>query len=166
MRGMAAVSMAREADDSGVLLAWTVHPARRRPRAALWASLYLLVVAGALQLGFRSPALTALGALLLLAACGDFWLPSHYRLTPDAALRERWLGRRSLAWAAVRAAAAGDEGVLLSEVAERGLARAFRSLWLPAAPEQGVTVAELVRWVDKMATSRVRPSQEESDEPR
>ena len=140
-------------------LTWRHHPAHHRPRQRLLALIYLVAATAALQVGFRTPWLTLLGAVALLAASAEFLLASSYTLNAAGVEQQGPLGRRQMAWPAVRRALVVDQGpaqgVLLSPVAEAGLAQRWRSLWLPATAE--VPLARLVAWVEQHATERQRP---------
>ncbi|MBI5831410.1 MAG: hypothetical protein HZB16_03760 [Armatimonadetes bacterium] len=142
-------------------MSWQDHPARRRPRAVVFAVLYVAAASLALHLGFRTPWLTLLGRLGLVAAAADFWFPTAYALDANGASVRSLLGARQLAWSAVRCAARveqqGQCGVMLSPVGEPGLAQRMRSLWLPVAVEGEPSLDTLVGWVERHALARRVP---------
>ncbi len=129
---------------------------------ALAVGVFLLVAIAALQLGLRTPLLTILGALLLAAACAEFWLPVTFELDAEGASRVTPLGCRRVAWAEVRAARQFDvgprPGVLLSTVpGDNGIAAAWRAVFLPVGREGAPSLDELVAQVAARATARQRP---------
>lgn len=129
---------------------------------ALAAAVFCLLALAALHLGLRTPFLTLLGAVLLAAACAEFWLPVTFELDDRGASRATPLGRRQVAWAEVRAARQFDAGprpgVLLSTVpGANGIAAAWRAVFLPVGREGAPSLDELVAQVAARATARHRP---------
>jgi len=120
---------------------------------------YIALATLALNAGFRTPWLTVLGGVAMLAAVAEFLFPTTYRLDAAGASVRGPLGLRRLSWPAVRSAHQVDRealsGVIISPVVEPGLARRMRSLWLPAAASGEPTLDTLMAWVGRLATERV-----------
>ena len=74
-------------------LAWTAHPARRRPRELALVAAVLFLTTGAVLVSFESLFMTALAAVIGLLSIASFLFPTHYRLTDDG-IEERRFGMR------------------------------------------------------------------------
>ncbi|MBK9033201.1 MAG: hypothetical protein IPL61_18340 [Myxococcales bacterium] len=104
------------------MLAWTAHPARRRPDHVALLAAVVLLSAWAVLVTLEAPWLAALAAALLVIAVAPFWLPTTYRLD-DAGIEERrWPRRRYRTWAELRRLDVGARALLLSPFA--------RATWL------------------------------------
>jgi hypothetical protein len=68
---------------AGVLLSWTAHPARTRPRDVALLVAVTATTAGCVLYSLESLFLCALAVVVLLVAVAPFWLPTHYSLTDD-----------------------------------------------------------------------------------
>jgi len=85
-----------------VTLAWTAHPARRRPRDLALVAAVLFLTAGAVLVAFESLFMTGLAVVILLLSITSFLFPTHYRLSEEG-VEERRLGvRRARRWADLR----------------------------------------------------------------
>lgn len=131
---------------SSVTLAWTAHPARRRPRDLALVAAVLFLTAGAVLLSFGSLFMTGLAAVIVVLSIGSFLFPTHYRLT-DEGVEERRLGmRRARRWAELRRLEIGPGAALVSPFAKKSWldrTRGFQLLF-DGADRQAV-VAELRR---------------------
>lgn len=87
-----------QADDR---LAWTAHPARERPVAAIAAggAVVGLILLSGLMLG---PIGGAAAAAVLLAALHRFFLPSRFSIDAGGITARTRFSRRRLAWAEIR----------------------------------------------------------------
>ncbi|MBA3820048.1 MAG: hypothetical protein H0X17_14230, partial [Deltaproteobacteria bacterium] len=65
------------------MLAWTAHPAKRRPQDLMLAACVIFVTAYAVLVSLQSALLAGLAVVLLVAAIAPFLLPTHYRLDDE-----------------------------------------------------------------------------------
>jgi hypothetical protein len=135
-----------------VTLAWTAHPARRRPRDLALVAAVLFLTAGAVLLSFESLFMTGLAAVIVLLSIASFLFPTHYRLS-DEGIEERRLGmRRARRWADLRRLEIGPGAALVSPFAKKSwLDRSRGFLLLFDGADRQAVVAELRR---RMAEGR------------
>lgn len=93
---------------------WVCHPARRRPRAALILTLFLLLLLTGIYASFIDVYLTGLAALILLGSLAPFYFPTSYRMTEDGISIRTVTGSREKQWDLYRRFEADRYGVLLS----------------------------------------------------
>jgi len=104
---------------SSVTLAWTAHPARRRPRDLALVAAVLFLTSGAVLLSFESLFMTGLAAVILVVSVGSFLFPTHYRLSEEG-IEERRLGvKRARRWAELRRLEIGPGAALVSPFAKK-----------------------------------------------
>jgi hypothetical protein len=144
-----------------VTLAWTAHPARRRPRDLALVAAVLFLTAGAVLVAFESLFMTGLAVVILLLSITSFLFPTHYRLSEEG-VEERRLGvRRARRWADLRRVEIGPGAALVSPFASKNLldrTRGFTLLFDGA--DRPAVVAELRRRME-----RPRPVGEEVGKP-
>ena len=129
-------------------IAWTAHPARRRPHHVALVVAVVLLTAGAVLFSFESLFMTALAVVIVLVSVSSFLLPTHYRLT-DEGLEERRLGvRRERRWQDLRRLEVGPEAALVSPFARPSRLDRYRGfvVLLDGADREAV-IAELRRRV-------------------
>ena len=127
-------------------LAWTAHPARRRPRDLALVAAVLLLTTGAVLVSFESLFMTALAAVIVVLSIGSFLFPTHYRLSEEG-IEERRLGmRRARRWADLRRLEIGRGAALVSPFARKSwLDRSRGFLLLFDGADRQAVVAELER---------------------
>ena len=116
-----------------VALAWTAHPARRRPRDLALVAAALFLTSGAVLVSFES----------------SFLFPTHYRLS-DEGVEERRLGmRRARRWGELRRLEIGPGAALVSPFARKSwLDRTRGFLLLFDGADRQVVVDELRRRIE------------------
>lgn len=129
-----------------VTLAWTAHPARRRPRDLALVAAVLFLTTGAVLVSFESLFMTGLAAVILIVSIASFLFPTHYRLS-DEGVEERRLGmRRARRWADLRRLEIGPGAALVSPFARKSwLDRTRGFLLLFDGADRQAVVAELRR---------------------
>jgi hypothetical protein len=129
-----------------VTLAWTSHPARRRPRELALVAAVLFLTTGAVLFSFESLFMTGLAVAIVLLSIGSFLFPTHYRLT-DVGIEERRFGmRRARRWADLRRLEIGPGAALVSPFAKKSwLDRSRGFLLLFDGADRQAVVAELRR---------------------
>jgi hypothetical protein len=129
-----------------VTLAWTAHPARRRPRDLALVAAVLFLTTGAVLVSFESLFMTALAACIVILSVASFLFPTHYRLT-DEGIEERRLGmRRARRWGDLRRLEVGPGAALVSPFARRSwLDKSRGFLLLFDGADRSAVVAELRR---------------------
>ena len=129
-----------------VTLAWTAHPARRRPRDLALVAAALFLTTGAVLVSFESLFMTGLAAVIVVLSITSFLFPTHYRLT-DEGVEERRLGvRRARRWAELRRLEIGPGAALVSPFPQKSwLDRSRGFLLLFDGADRQAVVAELRR---------------------
>ena len=127
-------------------LAWTAHPARRRPRDLALVAAALFLTTGAVLVSFESLFMTGLAAVIVVLSIGSFLFPTHYRLSEEG-IEERRLGmRRARRWADLRRLEIGRGAALVSPFARKSwLDRSRGFLLLFDGADRQAVVAELKR---------------------
>lgn len=126
------------------LWTWRVHPAAKRPRAAL--------LAGAVILGFSLVAAWTFGhfgwgvlsAAVLFASLNQFFLPSTFAIDESGVSANFPFGSRRMEWKHVRRVESGAYGVALSMSLRRTWLNARRELRLPLGDDRERTL-KLIR---------------------
>jgi len=137
--------------ESGDVLEWTVHLARRRPRQAAAVVVVILAASLVAGLGFRSALFGALAAVLLVASVSDYLLPVHYRLDGAGARAAGVIHRRRMGWEQVRRAARDSLGVKLSPLGHPSRLEAYRGIYLWFAGNESEVMAAVARHVGRGA---------------
>ena len=125
-------------DEPAATLAWTSHPAKRRPQDVALAACVILGTAYAVLVSLRSPLLAGLSIVLLVVAILPFLVPTHYRVDAEHLEERRLFVRRSRAWAALRRLEIGPAAALVSPYREPRWLDRYRGLviYLPAGDRQ------------------------------
>jgi hypothetical protein len=95
-------------------LAWTVHPARQSPAAALLSAGVILALAAAAGALMGSVQWGVLSLVLLVLPLHRFFLPNRFVLDGAGATAGTLLRRRHIRWGDVRRFDLGTAGALLS----------------------------------------------------
>lgn len=131
-------------------LAWTAHPARRRPRDLALVAAVLFLTTGAVLVSFESLFMTALAAVIVVLSIASFLFPTHYRLSEEG-IEERRLGmRRARRWVDLRRLEIGRGAALVSPFARKSwLDRSRGFLLLFDGADRQAVVAELERRIGR-----------------
>jgi hypothetical protein len=100
-----------------VTIAWTAHPARRRPDQLALIVAVVLLSAWAVLVTLESPWLALLAAVFLVAATASFLFPTHYQLDERGVEQRRIFGRRFRPWDELRRVQVGPAAALVSPFA-------------------------------------------------
>jgi len=132
-----------------VALAWTAHPARRRPRDLALVAAALFLTSGAVLVSFESLFMTGLAVVIVILSITSFLFPTHYRLS-DEGVEERRLGmRRARRWGELRRLEIGPGAALVSPFARKSwLDRTRGFLLLFDGADRQVVVDELRRRIE------------------
>ncbi len=131
-----------ERHEPPVELVWSVHPFRRERAKGLSAlAVAAASVYGAFVLGGVGIGLVA--ALILAGGVGPFFVPTRYRLTPEAVEVRSLFLRVKRPWSDFRRAYAERHGVSLSPFRGRHLLEPYRSVML----RYGERKEEILDWV-------------------
>ena len=134
------------------VLRWRVHRLRENPRGlVLVASGYILAVL-LWRLALPYPPALMVILLSLTAALADFLFPVTYRLTEQGAHADGLVSRLFVAWADVKRATHGAEGVFLSPLPRASRLDSFRGLRLRYAGDNAPLVLDAVRRLRKGET--------------
>ena len=131
-------------------LAWTAHPARRRPRDLALVAAVLFLTTGAVLVSFESLFMTALAAVIVVLSIASFLFPTHYRLSEEG-IEERRLGmRRARRWVDLRRLEIGRGAALVSPFARKSwLDRSRGFLLLFDGADRQAVIAELERRIGR-----------------
>jgi hypothetical protein len=97
-----------------VLVTWTAHPARRRPRDVALAVAVIATTMGVVLMSFESALLTVVAGVVLVSSIAPFLFPTRYTVTEDGVAAERIFRRRERRFADLRRLDVGDRAALLS----------------------------------------------------
>ncbi|MDQ3369777.1 MAG: hypothetical protein M3680_30525 [Myxococcota bacterium] len=136
------------------MLAWTAHPAKRRPQDLMLAACVIFVTAYAVLVSLQSALLAVLAVVLLIAAIAPFLLPTHYRLDDELVEERRLFVTRSRRWSELRRLEIGRAAALVSPYAQRRWLDRYRGITIlfPATGE-GAERAAVIAALE----SRVKP---------
>ncbi len=128
------------------MIAWTAHPARRRPQDAMLAACVVLLTAYAVLVGLGSALLAALAAVLLVGSIAPFLVPTRYRIDDEGLSERRLLVRRSRPWSELRRVEVGPAAARVSPYARPRWLDRYRAITviLPV-PGDGADRDDVVR---------------------
>ena len=95
-------------------LAWTAHPAKRRPQDAMLAAFVIALATYAVLVGLDSGWLAAIAAMMLVVAIAPFMMPTHYRLDAAGISERRLFVTRTRPWTTLRRLEVGKSAALVS----------------------------------------------------
>ena len=122
-------------------IAWSVWPARDRPRSAAVVLASVLVLGVLIAKGTGDPVLGVAAPLFILVSLGSFLAKTDFRLTTDA-VEVRTLGVvRSRPWSEMKRATEDGTGLFLSPFEKRRWLDAYRGLRLPFGGNRNQVVA-------------------------
>ncbi len=119
-----------EVKDEGQVLAWTVHPLRRRPLVAVLVTIFIFVVAVAAYTTTESKAFGTLALVVMFASLAKFYMPTSYRLSDKRITIKTLTQTLHKNWSQYRSCYPDKNGVLLSPFAEPSRMENFRGLFL------------------------------------
>lgn len=122
---------ATEAGGTGAPLEWTYNPWRERPGLATAGGVSALLLCVLAAGAGEGPILTLGLCVAGVASLSPLFAPSRCRVTEDGVARRGPMGWSRRPWRAIRRAAAGPGGVLVSPYARRHWLEPWRSLFLP-----------------------------------
>jgi len=124
------VSVISAGEMPDVLLSWTAHPARRRPRDVALVVAVVATTAGVVMLTFDSAWLALLAAAILLLSVSAFLLPTRYTLTDEGIEAARALVVRRRRFADLRRLDVGRDAALASPLARPSFLDRRRGIWI------------------------------------
>jgi hypothetical protein len=116
--------------DGSESLHWVSHPVREEPRRTWIVALFVGLTAAALWVAARDWQWPAFGAIVLLAAVREWFLPARCALDDAGASRRFLFVERRRPWSAIRRATADRHGVLLSPSPFPSRLETLRGLYL------------------------------------
>jgi len=145
------VTVVSAGEMADILLRWTAHPARRRPRDVALTVAVVATTAGVVLMTFESAWLALVSAVVLLASVSSFLLPTRYTLTDDGIEATRALGTRRRRFADIRRLDVGRDAALASPLARPSFLDRRRGVWIWFDGADRDRVVALLR-------ERIRPS--------
>jgi len=116
--------------DEGEVLAWTAHPLKRKPLAAVLVTIFILVVGFLVLLTTGSKAFGTLALVVLFASLAKFYLPTKYRLTDKRVTIKSTTQTIHKNWSQFRSFYPDRNGVLLSPFVQPSRLENFRGAYL------------------------------------
>lgn len=116
--------------DEGQVLAWSVHPLRRKPLVALLVTIFIFLVAVAAYMTTDSKAFGTLALVVMFASLAKFYMPTSYRLDDQRIMVKTVTQTLYKNWSQYRSCYPDKNGVLLSPFAEPSRMENFRGLFL------------------------------------
>lgn len=121
---------AETGSDEGEVLAWTAHPLRRRPLAAVLVTIFILVVGFLVLITTESKAFGTLALVVLFASLAKFYFPTKYRLTDRRITIKSTTQTIHKNWSQFRSFYPDNNGVLLSPFVQPSRLENFRGIYL------------------------------------
>jgi hypothetical protein len=109
-------------------LAWTAHPAKRRPQDAMLAACVIALASYAVLVGLESGWLALVAAVILVVAIAPFLVPTHYTLDASGISERRLFVTRSRPWTTLRRVDIGRAAALVSPYAQRRWLDRYRGM--------------------------------------
>ncbi len=113
-----------------VVLEWVCHPAKRNTLVTVLVTLFLVVIIGAVYFATYSVWFTLLGAVIMIASLGPFYLPTRYKLTDDEITVKSVTQTMVKSWSQYRTCYPDKNGVLLSPFVRPSRLENFRGLYI------------------------------------
>jgi hypothetical protein len=113
-----------------VLVSWTAHPARSRPRDIALVAAVLLLTMGAVLTSLGSAFLAVLAAVIIVVSIAPFLFPTHYALTDEGVEERRLWSTRARRWKDLRRLEVGRGAALVSPLARKSWLDRYRGLIL------------------------------------
>jgi hypothetical protein len=109
-------------------MAWTAHPAARRPQDVMLVVFVIAIASYAILVGMQSAWLAAIAAVMLVVATAPFLLRTHYRIDGDGVVERRGFVTRSRRWSELRRLEVGRAAALVSPYAQRRWLDRYRGI--------------------------------------
>jgi hypothetical protein len=137
-----------------LLVSWTAHPARQRPRAAIAAATIVLLVGMATWFSFGE--FWGIGAVVILtASLNRFFLPSRFEVNEHGFVARFPLRTQRIEWREVRRFVTDEHGGYLSTRAVASRMDAFRGVHLLFGAERQTIVDRIPT---QIRAARIAPS--------
>jgi len=121
----------RPPDDSqGPVLAWTVHPVKRRPLVSVAVTAFVIFIAIMVYTWMESHWFTALALLIMLMSLAKFYFPTYYKLTDKGVTVKSTSQTLVKEWKLYRSCYPDKKGVLLSPFVQPTRLENFRGLYV------------------------------------
>jgi hypothetical protein len=138
-----------------VLLQWTAHPARSRPRDLILVGGVVCLTAGAVLASLESGFLAVLAAAVLLIAIGPFLLPTRYTVTDERIEAVRAFTRRARRFSELRRVEVGRHFALVTPFARATWMDRYRGMMVLLDGCDRERVVALLR--EKVGAAGARP---------
>jgi hypothetical protein len=125
------------------MIAWTAHPAKRRPQDAMLAVFVIALAMYAVLVGLQSGWLAAIAGVMLLVAVSPFLARTHYRLDAVGIAERRLFVTRSRRWVDLRRLEIGRSAAHVSPYARRRWLDRYRgmTIWFDGSTRDDVVRA-------------------------
>lgn len=110
------------------MIAWTAHPAARRPKDVMLAIFVIALAAYAVLAGMQSAWLAVIAVVFLGIAIAPFAMRTHYTLDDDGISERRGFVMRKRQWTELRRLEVGRAAALVSPYAKRRWLDRYRGI--------------------------------------
>jgi len=110
------------------MIAWTAHPAARRPQDVMLVVFVIAIATYAILVSMQSAWLAVIAAIMLVVAIAPFLLRTHYRIDNDGVASRRGFVTRTRRWSELRRLEVGHAAALVSPYAQRRWLDRYRGL--------------------------------------
>jgi hypothetical protein len=125
------------------MLAWTAHPAARRPKDAMLAAFVITLATYAVLVAMRSAWLAAMCAVLLVIASAPFLFRTHYWIDGEGIRERRGFVTRTRPWSQLRRLEVGTRAALVSPYMQARWLDRYRGMTIYFDGNRDVIVREL-----------------------
>lgn len=112
------------------MLAWTTHPLKRKPLAAVLVTVFILVAGFLVLVSTDSKAFGTLALVVLFASLAKFYFPTKYRLSDQRVTIKSTTQTIHKNWSQFRSFYPDKNGVLLSPFVQPSRLENFRGVYL------------------------------------
>ena len=116
--------------DEGAVLAWTVHPMKRRPLVAVAVTLFIMLIGAIVFYSTESRLFAVLALVILFASVAKYYFPTSYRLSDLKITIKSTTQTLHKEWSLYRSCWPDKNGILLSPFAEQSRLENFRGIYL------------------------------------
>ena len=116
--------------DEGEVLAWTVHPVKRKPWVSILVTMLIAAVGASVHSMMQSMLFTVLAMVILLASLAKFYFPTNYKISDLGVTVKTTTQTLFKEWKIYRSCYADKKGLLLSPFVAPTRLENFRGLYL------------------------------------
>lgn len=116
--------------DEGDVIAWSVHPVRRKPWVSVLVTVFIAAVGASVQSLMDSEFFTILALLIMLASLAKFYFPTNYKMSDRGVTVKTTTQTLFKEWKIYRSCYPDKKGLLLSPFVQPTRLENFRGLYV------------------------------------